>query len=393
MSRATQEPLFTTEFGLLTFSHFLNALGYASLILLPLYLDHLGADRQTIGTVSAFSATTGLLLRPLAAWSLDVLGRKVTLYWGTALLVSAMLALYWVTDLGWLIYADRLVYGLSMAALFPGYFALAADIVPASRRTEGLALFGIAGLLPLTVNAFVNDLGIDAADLRFFFPAVGCVVAMSALVIIPIQERPARHTASSYSWRQAARALLCRSLWPAWLATTILAALVATMFAFATVAGAKRAIENPAAIWLCYAAGAATIRIVGARLPDRVGTHNLVAPALGLYVLGIVIIANAWDRQTFLIGGTLAGLGHGYSFPVLSSQTVTRAPDAFSGAALSLFTALWEAATLLFTPLLGALADAYGDAVMLTTAAIGATIGLAAWALLEARAGRSATPE
>jgi len=390
--RPVTAPLFTSEFGLLTLSHFLSALGYATLILLPLYLDHLGADRETIGTITALSAVTGLLFRPLAAWSLDVLGRKKTLYWGTFLLVAVMTALYGVTDLGWLIYTDRLVYGLAMAALFPGYFALASDIVPMSRRTEGLALFGIAGLAPLTLNAFVHDLGVNAAELRYFFPAVGGVIALSALFIIPIEERPGHHTDKAYSWREAISALSARPLWPTWLATIVFAGLVATCMAFATVVGAKRGIDNPASMWLVYAAGAATVRVVGSRLPDRVGTHNLVAPALGVYILGVLIIASAWDKTTFLLGATLAGFGHGYSFPVLSSQTVTRAPAAFSGAALALFTALWDIASLVFTPLLGIIADSAGDAVMLATAGLGAMLGLVGWALLEARA-LSPSPE
>lgn len=383
---STSPRLVTKSFTLLTLGHFLNATGYASLVLLPLYLDHLGADNETIGTITALSAISGLALRPLSAWSLDVMGRKFTLYWGTALLVAVMVALYWVTDLGWLIYVDRLVYGLAMSALFPGFFAMAADIVPPERRTEGLALFGIAGLAPLTLNAFVADLGVAPGDLRYFFPAVGGLIALSVVFLIPIEEAPRHHTAASYSWRDAVAGLVARPLWSTWLATIVFAGLVATCFAFATVTGARRNIANPASIWLVYAAGAATVRLFGARIPDRVGTHNMVAPALASYILGVLVIAAAQDKTMFLVGGLLAGIGHGYSFPVLSSQTVTRTPAAFSGAGLAIFTALWEAAALVFTPILGAIGDAYGDAVMLAFAGVGATFGLALWAALESGA-------
>ena len=389
MSTPSVPRLFTKSFGLLTLSHFLNALGYASLILLPLYLDHLGADRQSIGTITALSAVSGLLFRPLAAWSLDVLGRKITLYWGTALLVAVMGALYWVTDLGWLIYVDRLVYGLAMAALFPGYFAMAADVVPESRRTEGLALFGIAGLLPLTLNAFVGELGVHADELRYFFPMVGAVIGLGVLFLIPIPEQPRKLSGRRYKWRDVMGAMTDRSLWPTWIATMVFSGLVATCFAFATVTGAKRGIDNPAAIWMVYAAGAVCVRVVGSKLPDRVGPHNLVAPAIAAYVTGILCIAAAWDETLYLVGGALAGLGHGYSFPVLTSQTVSRTPVEFSGAGLALFTALWDVASLVFTPLLGAIADAYGDGVMLSGAALGATAGLALWAVFEARVQRT----
>ena len=53
-------PLFTRSFVLLTLAQLLQAAGYASMLLLPLYLDHLGADRSTIGAVMAVSAIGGL---------------------------------------------------------------------------------------------------------------------------------------------------------------------------------------------------------------------------------------------------------------------------------------------------------------------------------------------
>ena len=66
--------LFTTSFGLLVGAHFLASLGFASMLLLPLYLDWLGANRAEIGALMAGASIGGLLTRPFVAVALDAVG-------------------------------------------------------------------------------------------------------------------------------------------------------------------------------------------------------------------------------------------------------------------------------------------------------------------------------
>ena len=378
--------------------HFLQALGFSSLLLLPVYLTHLGASRAVVGTVVATASVGGLVFRPAAAWALDVLGRKPAIVDGTLLLTLSLWLLAAVTDLGPLLYVDRVLYGVGEAALFPGYFALAADLIPPSRRTEGIALFGVTGLLPLVVNPFVDRLALAPADLRWFFPAMGVAVLASLWFVtrveVPGPAPAAGDTAAPddgapppLTVRRALAALAEPRLRPVWLATVVFAGLVNVTMAFGTVTARHRGLAAPGNIWLAYAAGAATVRLFAARLPDRVGTRNMVAPSIGVYVLAAVVLASAGTDELLLLGGALAGVGHGYGFPVLTSQVVTRTPDDLRGTGLVLFTALWELAALALTPALGAVADAAGDGALFATAALGATVGLAAWALWEHRVG------
>ncbi|MEM9492749.1 MAG: MFS transporter, partial [Myxococcota bacterium] len=110
MSAAPQ--LFTRQFWLLTAGHFLQALGFSSLFLLPLFLEYLGASRQQIGMIMALAALSGLAARPVMAWALDTLGRKPTLMTGTALLVAGMLILLLADRIGVVIYVHRILIGL-----------------------------------------------------------------------------------------------------------------------------------------------------------------------------------------------------------------------------------------------------------------------------------------
>ena len=65
----------TKDFVLLVIAHVMQALGYASMLLLPLYLAHLGASRTQIGAVMAAGSIGGLAMRPLIGAALDTMGR------------------------------------------------------------------------------------------------------------------------------------------------------------------------------------------------------------------------------------------------------------------------------------------------------------------------------
>ncbi len=378
------EPVLTRPFMMLVAAHFLQALGFSSLILLPVYLDALGATRADVGVVMAAAAFGGLLVRPVVAWALDRVGRKPTLIVGTAIMAVSMASLATVQQMGWWAVFIHGIIGVGEAALFTAYFTFAADLVPESRRTEGLALFGISGLVPLVVNPIAGGLGIEGAELRWFFAAISVVVASSVVFVIPLREtRPGNASAAHPRLSAVLTSLRHRALWPVWTATVVFAGLVAVYSAFATVVAADAGATNPGVIWLTYAFGAVTVRLFGASIPDRIGPSRMVPPSLLAYVAAFAVVAWSQTDAGFALSGLLAGFGHGACFPVLSGQAVTRTPPPLRGAAMSLFTALWDVAKLLLVPIAGWLAHRAGDDIMLGACCVVAGAGTVLWAVLE----------
>lgn len=373
--------LLTREFGLLVMAHLLQAVGYASMLLLPVYITALGADRTQVGWVMGAGAVGGLILRPLAGWAIDTIGRRSTILIGTASLVIGMALIALVDRVGPLLYTSRVLVGAGAGTLFTAYFAFAADIIPISRRTEGIALFGVSGLLPLIVNPIADRFAIAPMDLRWFLPAMGVIALASLLPLWPLKEPPAAPApAEAVPMR---RALTQRALLPVWWATIIFASGVAMFFAFASVTAMARGVPHPKDLWFGYAGAAIAMRLFGARLPDRIGPHNLVAPALAVYAACFLLMAEAQTGTGFLLAGVCGGIGHGYCFPVLAGQVVARSDAAIRGAALACFTGLWELVAIIFTPLCGMAADAIGDAGMFAGGAVVCAAGLIIWAALE----------
>jgi MFS family permease len=388
----TQEPLMSRNFLLLVVGQLLQSIGYSTLPLLPLYLAFLGADRSEIGVATGVGAAGGLLVRPWVGVALDRWGRRPTLLTGTALLALATLGVAFVREVGFWLYVDRILFGLGIGCLFTGYFAFASDVIPASRRTEGIALFGIAGLFPLIVNPVASRLGLSGGTLIYVFPIAAVLIALSSIAVWLMREQAPAASSRPATGGDMFAAIGSRTLRSVWVAVLGFATMVAVFFSFATLAAKGRGVESATDLWFAYTAGAIAVRLVGRRVPDIVGTRNMVAPATAVYVVALILAASGQTWTAFMVSGVLAGVGHGYCFPVLISQVVARSDPSRRGASLSVFTALWDVALLLMTPIFGVVGEYYGDGVMFTSAANTSLALLVLWLILEWNNSRSVAP-
>lgn len=353
------------------------------MVLLPLYLDQLDANRTEIGIIMAAAKIGGILSRPTVGWALDSWGRKATLVAGTFLIALGLVLIWWVETTGVMIYVSRLVFGVGVGACFTGYFTFAADIVPDSRRTEGLALFGVSGLLPMACMPLMEQLGISGAELKWFLPATGLVILSSLGFLYFVPEAASDASRPPFRFRNVLKASRHRSMWSVWLATIIFAGLVGMFLAFIGVTGQARGLENPSSLWLTYSLGAVIARIFGAGSLDRLGPSRLIPPSLGLYILAAIIVAFAQSPLSFFAAGAIGGVAHGYCFPLLASQVTSRNPVELRGSAMAMYTLLWDLSSLVLTPILGLIAHRYSDQNMYLVAAALAALGLPAWFRLE----------
>ncbi|MEE2644122.1 MAG: MFS transporter [Myxococcota bacterium] len=380
-----QVPLITGPFLRLTLAHLLSALGFSSMLLLPLYLSSEGLGRAVIGEVMAVAAVGGLLTRPLVALTLDRIGRRPVLVTGLLIASVCLSLIPKLNPHGYQLHWLRICFGVGAGALFTSFFTFAADIIPDQRRTEGLALFGISGLLPLVVNPTATLLEVRAAEIPHFLSQISLLLLLAIPLVLSIPEAPQKNASAQRrgSLRAVLSALLPAELRSIWLITISFAASVSAFMAFSTVVLARRGFDFPTALWFTYAGGATLIRLFGARLPDRLGPARLVAPGLLLYCAGFLTLITAEGTRLGLLAGLFAGLSHGLCFPLLTSLVVSRSPSELRGSALSTFTGIWELSGLALTPLLGLIADRAGDSWMLTGAASLTLIAAPLWLVLE----------
>lgn len=372
------ESLYTRDFWTASASHFLLGMGFWMFVVFPLHLADLGASTVRIGVLLALEPTAAVLVRPVLGAVLSRRGgRRWTLRGGGVLNLFAVTLYAFVDDLGVGMAAVRILHGVGIGALFTTFFTYAADIAPIERRTEGLAVFGISGILP---TAFAPALA-EELVLRGGFDAMFAVVIVFSIASLAISWRlvePAGEAAPSEShgfWRLA-RERRRFGVWATALAFSLaMSSYVAFLEPFAHERGFKRA----GLFFLCYSLAAVVLRAFGRSLPDRLGPRRMLVPALASLGIGLYLVARLDSTATLGAAGLLCGMGHGYLFPILSGLAIEGTDRHARGSAMSFFTAVFDLGQMLGPPIFGVIAEAAGYPAMFLTAMAGVAAAFFAW--------------
>ena len=130
--------------------------------LLPLYLsEHFGATKDVIGLVLSGYTITALLFRPFSGYMVDAFPRKKVLMVAFGAF-SIFFAGYLAASTLLLFTIVRTLHGGPFGALTVSNSTVAIDVLPSSRRTEGIGYYGLSNNLAMalapTIGIFIYQL-------------------------------------------------------------------------------------------------------------------------------------------------------------------------------------------------------------------------------------------
>jgi MFS family permease len=332
---------------------------YLLLSAVPLYAT------ATSGSGAAGLATGALMVATVAGESVTPrlvarFGYRVTLAAGLILLGAPSLALIGHTSLD-LITAVCVVRGLGFAVMVVAGGSLTAELIPAERRGEGLALVGVVAGVPAlaALPAGVWLAGRAGYSLVFAAAAAAALAALAAVPGLPgiagsglrgqrgRPGRPGRQAGNGESGSVPAAGLLAAAANPAlrrpaivFAATTAAAGIIVTFvpLLLASASGASTALA------LFVQAAAATLaRLLTGRYTDRRGTAHLLVPALLLASAGIGMLALSGGSAMVLAGCLVFGTGFGVAQNVTLSVMYARVPAARYTAVSALWNIAYDA--------------------------------------------------
>lgn len=361
-------------------AHFLHALSYYFLLALPGYLKQVGATELGIGLLVGTASAAAIGIRPPLGRFMDTRGRRSVLLAGGALATLASASYFLVSGFGPFVFALRVVHGISEAMLFAALFAFASDIVPESRRIEGIALFGVSGLVPMAIGSALSDVIIQRGGYQPVFALATATALLGTLATLPLVDVPRE---AGEPPRGVWASVTQRDLVPLWVCGLAFATSLAAPFAFMKTYASTHANGDVAPFFSAYGIAATLVRVFFGRAPDRLGPKRVLYPAMLAFVAGLFALLLGERPHVMELSGFLCGIGHGFVFPIILGLVVTRARERERGAALSVFTALFDLGNVIGGPLLGVVVRTQGYGVMFATAAALATSGLVALALLD----------
>lgn len=351
--RGGRASLWTRAFLLAWVANFLHSTGFHAFLHWPGWLDARGETEVVIGLLVAAMSVAAIVTRPFVGRMMDTRGRRVVMIVGGIIHVLATmlyLALDLLADPSFVaIIGVRVVHGVAQAAMFSVLFTYAADIVPAERRAEGIAVYGISGMIPMAVGVLLGDWVIVDGDYSRVFQLAG-VCAFAGLLASAML--PETHSgAPGRSFLAAARAPELRPLW--FVGTSFAMGLAAYFVFLKTYLIEAPQLGSMTLFFTTYAVAAVLLRVLFGWVPERLGLIRVLIPSLVIGGAGLGMIALATNPLHMVIAAVACGVGHGFAFPIISALVVMRAQPDERGSAIALFTALFDLGVLLGGPCFG----------------------------------------
>lgn len=367
--------LLTRPFVLVSAANLANGLAFNLFLHLPGYLTDLGASEVEIGFIIGVAAIASILIRPAVGKAMDTRGRRSVIIAGNLLSVMAVLLYLTVSTIGPWVYIVRVIHGLSEAILFSALFTYGADVVPPSRLTEGLAIFGTSGLLPIALGGLLGDLILDASDFTTLFWVSFGFAVISLALSLPLPEPDLDGDGSER--RGFVSAMLQKDLAPLWWMTGVFAFTLTAYFTFLKTFVDETGFGTVGLFFSTYVSMAIAVRLTLAWLPERVGPKRVLFPSVGLLVAGLVVLSVATGAGHVGVAGLMCGVGHGFGFPILYGFVIRRAGVRDRGSAVAIFTSLFDVGILVGGPILGVVIAISGYPAMFLVAGGALLIGMA----------------
>jgi MFS family permease len=318
--------------------------------------------------VGSFFVAT-LLARPLAGRLGDERGRRVVIIGGAAVMATAIAAFPFATNVG-VLAALRFIQGVGEAAFYVAAATAVTDLVPANRRGQAVSYFSGALYGGIALGPLVGEwvLG-DGHYSRVWLLAAG-LAALASVLALGLREPPRPLRTGPRARLVHPAALVPGSAFG--LGTFGYAAFAAFMPLYAPSLG----LSGSAPIFGLYAGLTLAGRLLGARIPDRLGPSTTARAGLVTMAAGMAILS-AWHAVPGLWTGTAVfAAGNAFMFPALLSLALDAAPDGERAAVVGTVVAFFDLGQGAGALLLGPMVTVAGYTGPFAAGAVAATAGL-----------------
>jgi MFS family permease len=359
--------------------------------LLPLYLsEHFGATKDVIGLVLSGYTITALVLRPFSGYFVDSFPRKTVLMISFGLF-AIFFAGYLAASTLLLFLIVRTLHGGPFGALTVSNSTVAIDVLPSSRRTEGIGYYGLSNNLSMaiapTVGVFVYKYT-HSFELLFWIALIVAICGWMVDATVKLPEKEIVRNRQKLSWD---RFFLIQG----WL---IGLNMVAFGFSFGVLSN-YLAIYGKEVMGITGGTGTyfmlCSIGLILSRLQGgralRKGrlTHNagegMVISLVG-YTLFILMPTLMPGHQGAIMVGyygsaLLIGLGNGHMWPAFQNMTINVAQNNQRGTANSTILISWDIGMGLGILLGGVISELLGYSAAFWTVAVVNAAGVACFFL------------
>lgn len=323
--------LWTRNFVLCTVVNFCIVLNYYLLItVISQYaVENYGASGGTAGLAASIFVIGILLARMFAGSRLDQIGRRRMLFAGITISLVMSASYFFISSIAVLMVV-RLIHGVSYGIVATAVGTVVIDIVPQSRRGEGLGYYMLSNTLGAAVGPFFAVFLSQQVGFGSIFTL--CIITsvlgfLNALTLVvgdksTAQTVRAPATGSFLEKRAIPISLVCALIFLAY------SGILSFLMSYSIEIGQETAAQF---FFTIYAAAMLISRPFTGRLFDKRGETVTIVPGIIVFASGMLMLSQTRSSIMMMAAAALIGYGLG----VTQSAGLASAVKAASGENLS----------------------------------------------------------
>jgi len=281
---------------------------------LPLYIKEIGGNESQVGLAMGVFMLSAVIFRPVIGGLLDRFGRRPFIVIGIVLFAVAMYLYDWVGGIIALM-GLRVLHGMTWAVSTTSTLTAITDMIPTTRRGEGLGWSGMAMTLAMAIGPMFGLWVTENLSFHsMFLFAFGLSVV--ALLLTFGAKMPFQPQTSSRKIE-----LFEKSVLPVTITVFFLFIAYGSITTFVPLFADSIEV-NSGTFFLVYAITLVLVRPIAGKLSDRHGESFIIVPALVVTILALVALSFSTGLVGVLIAAILYGIGFGSAQPALQAATI-----------------------------------------------------------------------
>lgn len=319
--------------------------------LLPIYLsERFSADKDTIGMVLSGYAVAALCVRPFSGYIVDSFPRKAVLLI-CYFLTTALFAGYLIAGSLTMFAIFRTIHGAPFGATGVSLSTVAVDVLPSSRRTEGIGYYGLSNNIATAISPSVA-LWLFAAfhsyDLLFSLSLLCSLLGLIVDASLQLKPRPVASAEGANAslpkphW-SLDRFFLLRG-WALFFSMFTFAFSYGVVSTFVAIYGKERlGITGGTGLFFALLAiGLIVSRLTGAKSLRKGRVVQNASAGMVVSVFGYAIFAGLQNEWGYYLAPFIIGLGNGHMWPAFQNMFINLAENNQRGTANSTILTSWD---------------------------------------------------
>jgi len=340
---------------------------YFLLPTLPTFVtDVLNEDKDKVGYIIGIYALSALIVRPFSGYLFDKYGRR-NLFLVSMFVYALIMVTYGLAASFIFLLFLRLFNGAVWGVVTTGGGTITSDIVPESRRGEGIGIFGLSMTLSMAIGPLIGLQILQATNsYNTLFISAGVLCLLAVLLSFFVNHPKISNRSNTLSWQNVFEPRVLKVS----MVMLLLAFPFAGIMSFITLFAKEINIENTGLFFLIYAIGVSIIRPLTGKMVDSKGPGFVMIFSFAGTILGLILLSLSQGLELFLISAFVLGLGNGIVMPTLQTMVINMVRPEKRGVATSTFFSSIDLGIGIGSFLLGNLAEAFSLAQMYLFCAI-----------------------